>query len=305
MASSCVLTSSWRWLLASHCDKYVLQDGVTLPVVTGKGKQRKRAGQAPDADLEAHQQERRDSNGKASSSMHASVSGTDTASERKSAAVRKKLKQQPQTAGKVFNASAPSNSGPDVAKASLNADQTPAATAAPTAGPAEVPVRADSTEPTDSPMFTEPAKAALGGSKPAGRLLGSKSASLPPFALPGSASHPSLSAGVPAQAASLLSRVSTSTRISMPPGLTQLSSLRSKASVPAVQDTASPDAAEQEAEAAAAAAAVEAHLKTTMQQFDALLQNTLQRTKESVHKVTQFAVKAALARMGNKLRIVW
>ena len=87
----------------------------------------------------------------------------------------------------------------------------------------------------------------------------------------------------------------------MPPGLTQLSSLRSKLTAP--EASVSPSAGdvsdeEAAATAAAAAAAAEAHLKTVMQDFEGLLQSTLQRTKESVHRVTQFAVKAAAGKQG-------
>lgn len=142
---------------------------------------------------------------------------------------------------------------------------------------------------------------AAAASKLDARLHSSKSGSLPPFALPGSASTPSAMSRLPSQTSSLLGGVATSTRISLPPGLTQLSSLRSKtpaAEVKAEDSPGSSDAAAEEAAAVATAAAAESHLKGIMHHFSGLLQNTLQRTKDSVHKVTQFAVRAAAGKNG-------
>ncbi len=264
-------------------------------------RQRKRQHSVLDADAEGLQQERRASHGKASSSVAAAASDVDAASKSKPSGAKQKHRQeapakQPTAAGQAnpeLSAAKPAAKTDDIASKPL---------VGPTAHPVKAASRGDSTGAVGSPSVTGNAQAALASSKAGGRLPGSKSSSLPPFALPGSTTAASILSRLPSQAGGLLGGLSgstpTSTRIAMPSGLGQLSRLRSRAPASDAKESASPTAAKPDAEAAAAAAAAEAHLKTVLQQFDALLHNTLQRTKDSVHKVTQFAVKAAAGKSG-------
>ena len=246
--------------------------------VTGRKRIRKlerSADKALDGDLEARQQERRNSNAKATSSAHV------PAPERHAAALTKQPKPLAQAS--------PEDAAGEFQSESGNVPE--AVDAAKAAGAAH-----------SSPAVTQPSAKVLSAAstKAAGRLLPTKSSSLPAFALPGATSHATALSRTPSQAGSLLGGNASSTRIALPPSLTHLGSLRSKTCVPEGKDIASPVEVEAEVEAAAvaAAAAAEAQLKTVTQQFDALLHNTLQRTKESVHKVTQFAVKAAAGKNG-------
>ena len=249
--------------------------------VTGRKRIRKlerSVDKAPDGDLEARQQERRNSNAKATSSAHVSAPP-----ERHAAALTKQPKPLAQAS--------PEDAAGEFQSESGNVPE--AVDAAKAAGAAH-----------SSPAVTQPSAKVLSAAstKAAGRLLPTKSSSLPAFALPGATSHATALSRMPSQAGSLLGGNASSTRIALPPSLTHLGSLRSKTCVPEGKDTALPVEVEAEVEeaavAAAAAAAAEAQLKTVTQQFDALLHNTLQRTKESVHKVTQFAVKAAAGKNG-------
>lgn len=95
-----------------------------------------------------------------------------------------------------------------------------------------------------------------------------------------------------------LPATASSTRIAMPRGLTSLSSLRTADSIPILKTEAvsSPAVASEPATGSSSAAELaksEGELQATMQQFEDLLQNTLQRTKEGVHRVREFVLKAA------------
>ncbi len=270
--------------------------------VSPRGRQHKRQHSILDADAEGLQQERRASHGKASSSVATTAGDGDAASKSKPSGAKQKHRQA-EAPAKDSTAAGQANPGLSAAKAAAKTDDI---ASKPLAGPTAHPVRAasrgDSTGAVGSPSVTGNAQAALASSKAGGRLPGSKSSSLPPFALPGSTTTASILSRLPSQAGGLLGGLTgstpTSTRIAMPSGLGQLSSLRSRVPASDAKESASPTAAKPDAEAVAAAAAAEAHLKTVLQQFDALLHNTLQRTKDSVHKVTQFAVKAAAGKSG-------
>jgi len=261
-------------------------------------RQRKRL----EADAEGLQQERRASHGKASSSVAAAASDVDAASKSKPSGAKQKHRQA-EAHAKEPTAAGQANPGLSAAKPAAKTDDIASKPlAAPTSHPVKAASRGDSTGAVGSPSVTGNAQPTLASSKTSGRLPGSKSSSLPPFALPGSTTAASILSRLPSQAGGLLGGLTgstpTSTRIAMPSGLGQLSSLRSRVSASDAKESASPTAAKPDAEAVAAAAAAEAHLKTVLQQFDSLLHNTLQRTKDSVHKVTQFAVKAAAGKSG-------
>ena len=256
-----------------------------------------------DINFEAHQ-ERRQSNAKAS------TSDTAAPSQQKSAAQDKKRKQPPDKATDVQPHVTDNGAAGDVQPASRS-NHLPKGTGQSAAAPAHKLTKVGSASITDD--STEAVQPPAASNKPGIRQHSSQVASLPPFALPGSASTPSALSRLPSQTSGMPGgTLTSSTRISLPPKLTQLTSLRSKLPVQELQQADdSPDGSDTEAEeaaaagaaaaaagAAAAAAAVEAHLKGVTQQFDALLQNTLQRTKDSVHKVTQFAVRAAAGKHG-------
>ena len=105
--------------------------------------------------------------------------------------------------------------------------------------------------------------------------------------------------GLPFQVPKLpLTALASSTRIAMPRNLTSLSSLKTAESVPKAEavSTSSPAVVPEVSAALASAAelaASEGQLQATAQQFQDLLQNTLQRTKEGVHRVREFVLKAA------------
>ena len=254
-------------------------------------------------DAEGLQQERRASHGKASSSVAAAASVVDAASKSKPSGAKQKHRQA-EAPAKQPTAAGQANPELSAAKAAAKTDDTASKPlAGATAHPVKAASRGDSTGAVGSPSVTGNAQPTLASSKAGGRLPGSKSSSLPPFALPGSTTTASiLSRLPPSQAGGLLGSLTgstpTSTRIAMPSGLGQLSSLRSRVAASDAKESASPTSAKPDAGVVAAAAAAEAHLKTVLQQFDALLHNTLQRTKDSVHKVTQFAVKAAAGKSG-------
>lgn len=255
-----------------------------------------------EADAEDLQQERRASHSKASSSVAAAASDVDAASKSKPSGAKPKHSQAVASA-KHCMAAGQANPGLSAAKAAAKTDDIASKSlAGPTAHPVKAASRGDSTGTVGSPSVTGDAQPTLASSKAGKRLPGSKSRSLPSFALPGSTNTASILSRLPSQAGGLLGSLTgstpTSTRIAMPSSLGQLSSLRSRVSASDAKESASPTAAKPDAEAVAAAAAAEAHLKTVLQQFDALLHNTLQRTKDSVHKVTQFAVKAAAGKSG-------
>lgn len=276
----------------------VLQAGSVSP----GGRQHNRQHSILDANAEGLQQERRASHGKASSSVPAAASDVDAASKSKPSGAKQK-RRHAEAPAKEPMAARQANPELSAAKpAAKTNDIAPKPLAAPTAPPAKAASRGDGTGAVGSPSVTGNAQAALGSSKAGGRLPGSKSSSLPPFALPGSTTTASILSRLPSQAGGLLGGLTgstpTSTRIAMPSGLGQLSSLRSRVPASDAKESASPTAAKLDAEAVAAAAAAEAHLKSVLQQFDALLHNTLQRTKDSVNKVTQFAVKAAAGKSG-------
>ena len=270
-----------------------IQDGS----VPGKAKQHKpKGGSKPalDADTEALPQQQRESHGNPSSSAD-EVAAPDAASTGKST-----TKQREQQRRKDSAKTAHVKPRLDAPKAAATTVQGGGLLADPTAASGTAPNRRDSAGTKGSPSVLEPVAAHPASSN--GRLLPSKSSSLPAFALPGSNTSSSKLSRLPSLAGGLKSgpmgSAPTSTRIAMPSGLSQLSNLRSRAPPSDVQESVSPSAAEPDAEAAAAAAAAEVHLKTVLQQFDALLHNTLQRTKESVSKVTQFAFKAATGKNG-------
>jgi len=274
--------------------------------VSPGGRQRKRQHSILDADAEGLQQERRASHGKASSSVAAAAAAAagdaDAATKGKTSGARQNNRQA-EAPSKDSTAVGQANPGLSAAKAAAKTnDVASKPLAGPTGHPVKAASRGYSTGTVGSPSVTGNAQAALASSKAGGRLPGSKSSSLPPFALPGSTTTASILSRLPTQAGGLLGGLTgstpTSTRIAMPSGLGQLSSLRSRAAASDTKEPASPTTAKPDAEAVAAAAAAEAHLKTVLQQFDALLHNTLQRTKDSVHKVTQFAVKAAAGKSG-------
>lgn len=84
----------------------------------------------------------------------------------------------------------------------------------------------------------------------------------------------------------------------MPRSLTSLSSLRPADALPKLEtpSTVSPTPASDaplSSSSVAEAAVGEAQLQATAQQFELLLHNTLQRTKEGVGKVREFVLKAA------------
>lgn len=100
-----------------------------------------------------------------------------------------------------------------------------------------------------------------------------------------------------------LTGLASSTRIAMPRNLTFLSSLKTAESIPKAETATSfsPAVAPESLAAssmAAELAASEGQLQATAQQFQGLLQNTLQRTKEGVHRVREFVLKAAGAPNG-------
>ena len=257
-----------------------LQDGGTPASETNNGKEDGQGQTRSDSNLKA-QQDRRESNAKATTSASASPAATNCPSQQKSKAHGQKPKQL-----SSLQADAPSQT----AEAGVKNGQ------ASTSGKDELQLKKTIVAaPAEKP--SQPGGTTVNGSSKLGaHLHSSKSGSLPPFALPGSAST-----AISRLPSSLLGGASTSTRISLPPGLTQLSSLRSKTPAADVKAEDSPtgiDGAAEEAAAVAAAAAAESHLKGIMQHFGGLLQTTLQRTKESVHKVTQFAVRAAAGKNG-------
>lgn len=246
-----------------------------------------------DSTVQAHQ-ERRESNAKATTSATAGSTGV-CSSQQKPAAQDRKRKQPSDKADSGQPQRLEDGAAGDVRPA--NKHHPLAGQSA--AGPAHQLTKAGSAStPHDS---TEAAPSAGGTSKPGVRQHGNQAAAPAPFALPGSASTPSASSRLLSQTTSIPGGMSGSTRISLPPKLTQLASLRSKPPAQGLKADSSPvdsDTETEEAAAAAAAAAVEAHLRGVTQQFDAMLHNTLQRTKESVHKVTQFAVRAAAGKHG-------
>ena len=275
--------------LLHHNPVLALKDGARLAGKVTSDKVGALAG--ADSSLEA-QQERQTSN----------ASGTAAASEvrpshQKSAAQDRKRKQPSGKGNDVHPQGVEDGVAGDAPPASAN-NQLPL-TGQSAAGPTQKLTKAGSASTADD--NTDGAHTAGAGSKPGIQQHSSKGPSLAPFALPGSASTPSASSRPLSHAISISGGVSSSTRISLPPKLTQLTSLRSKASFQELKADDSPvdsDTEAAEAAAAAAAAAVEMHLKGVTQQFDAMLQSTLQRTKESVHKVTQFAVRAAVGKHG-------
>ena len=282
--------------LVHHNPLLALKDGATLAGKVMSGKMGNLA--EADSSLEA-QQERQESNAKAS------TSGTATAarvcpSQQKSATQDRKRKQPSDKANDSQPQRVEDGAATGARPASGN-NQLPM-TGQSAAGPAQKLTKAGSASVADD--NTHPAHTAGASIKPDVQQPSSKIASLPPFALPGSAaSTPSATSRPLSHTASISGGISSSTRISLPPKLTQLTSLRSKRPLQEPKaDESSVDsdteAEEAAAAAAAAAAAVEAHLKGVTQQFDAMLHNTLQRTKESVHKVTQFAVRAAVGKHG-------
>ena len=127
-----------------------------------------------------------------------------------------------------------------------------------------------------------PAQPPSDSPKPVNLLSHSSSAArpIPPF------QAPKLSLPTPA----------SSTRIAMPRSLTSLASLKSADSLPRAEPVSSPAAAPEPAASSSTAAelaASEGQLQATAQQFQDLLQNTLQRTKEGVHRVREFVLKVA------------
>lgn len=114
-----------------------------------------------------------------------------------------------------------------------------------------------------------------------------------PLSHPSSAARPTL----PFQAPKLpLPMPASSTRIAMPRSLTSLASLKTADSLPRAEPVSSPATAPEPAaisSSAAELAASEGQLQATAQQFQDLLQNTLQRTKEGVHRVREFVLKVA------------
>ena len=128
----------------------------------------------------------------------------------------------------------------------------------------------------------------------AAQLAGNSPRTSAPASQPNSAARP----GLPFQVPKLpLTGLASSTRIAMPRNLTSLSSLKTAESIPKAETatTSSPAAPESLAASSMAAelAASEGQLQATAQQFQGLLQNTLQRTKEGVHRVREFVLKAA------------
>ena len=281
-------------ILLHHNSVLALKDGARL---AGKVTSSKVGALAEsDSSLEA-QQERQESNAKATTSGTAAASEARP-SQQKSAAQDRKQKQPTDKANDVQSQRVEDGAAGDARPASAN-NQLPL-TGQSAVGPTQKLTKANSASVVDN---TDAAHTAGAGSKPGIQQHSSKLASLPPFALPGSSSTPSASSRPLSHATSIPGAISSSTRISLPPKLTQLTSLRSKAPVQELKADDSPVDSDTEAEeaaaaAAAAASAVEMHLKGVTQQFDSMLQNTLQRTKESVHKVTQFAVRAAVGKHG-------
>lgn len=268
-------------------------DGARPAVKAQNGKVETSTPTEDDDTIEAHQ-ERRESNGTATTS----ATTVPALSQQKPVAQDRKQKHPLDTGTDVQ----PHRTESGAVGGVLPASGGNQASATMTASTQKL-SKAGSASVTDN--STEAAQTAAAGSKPSVRLDSKQTALLPPFTLPGSASAPSASPRLPSRASSILGGASTSTRISLPPKLTQLTTLRSKAPLPELKSDESPSEVDSEVEEAAAAAAVaiaatavEAHLKAVTQQFDALLQNTLQRTKDSVHRVTQFAVRAAAGKHG-------
>lgn len=256
------------------------------------GAKNGRVGSPVEADSTVHQ-ERRESNAKATTSATAGPAGVRP-SQQKPAAQDRKRKQPSDKASTGQQQRIEDGAAGDVRPADKHipmAGQSAAGLAHKLTKAGSASIAHDS---------TEAAPSAGGTSKPGVRQLGNQAAASAPFALPGSASTPSASSRPLSQTTSIPGGMSGSTRISLPPKLTQLASLRSKPTAQELKADSSPVDSDTEIEeaAAAAAAAVEAHLKGVTQQFDAMLHNTLQRTKESVHKVTQFAVRAAAGKHG-------
>lgn len=280
-------------MVVLHCNTVLpvqCVDGATPAVQAQNGKAETSAPTEDDDNTEPHQ-ERRESNGKATTSATAVP-----VAKQKSVAQDRKRKQPSDTGTGVQLHRTESGAAGGVLPGS-GGNQTSATMTAST----QKLSKGGSASITDD--STEAAQTAAASSKPAVWLQSNQTALLPPFALPGSASAPSASPRLPSRTSSILGGASTSTRISLPPKLTQLTTLRSKAPLQELKSGESPSDNDSEAEeaaaaAAAAATAVEAHLKAVTQQFDALLQNTLQRTKDSVHRVTQFAVRAAAGKHG-------
>ena len=244
-----------------------------------------------DSTIQAHQ-ERRESNAKATTSATAGPAGVRP-SQQKPAAQDRKRKQP--SDNDIAN-----NRLPQRAEEGAAGDVQPANKARQSA-PGLVHKLTKTGSASIAHDSPEAAHTAGSGSKPGVPQHGNQAAASAPFALPGSASTPSATSRPLSQTTSIPGGMSGSTRISLPPKLTQLTSLRSKPPPQELKADSSPADSEtetEEAAAAAAAAAVEAHLKGVTQQFDAMLHNTLQRTKESVHKVTQFAVRAAAGKHG-------
>ena len=248
----------------------------------------------PDNTLDTHQ-ERRQSNAKAT------TSGTAAAAEvrpsKQKPAVQDRKRKQPSDKADDVQPQRVEHDAAGGARPASGNNHHPM-TSQSVAGPAQKLSKAGSASIADD--NTDAARAAGFSSQPGVQQHSSKVASLPPFALPGSASASSRPIS---RTTSIPGGISSSTRISLPPKLTQLTSLRSKLPIQELKADDSPIESDTEAEeaaaaAAVAAAAVEAHLKGVTQQFDAMLHNTLQRTKESVHKVTQFAVRAAVGKHG-------
>ena len=283
-------------ILLHHNPLLALKDGARLAGKVTNGKVENLA--EADSSFEA-QQERRESNAKATPNGTAAAAGV-RASQQRSAAQDRKRKQPSDQAGH-FQPQTEEDGAAGGARPASGNNQLPMSGQS-AAGPAQKLNKASSASIADD--STHAAHNAGASSKPRVQQHSSKVASLPPFALPGSAaSTPSASSRPLSHTTSISGGMSSSTRISLPPKLTQLTSLRSKPPVQELKADDSPldsdtEAEEAAAAAAAAAAAVEAHLKGVTQQFDAMLHTTLQRTKESVHKVTQFAVRAAVGKHG-------
>ena len=279
--------------LVHHNPVLASKDGARLAGKVANGKVGKSA--EPDNTLDTHQ-ERRQSNAKATTSGTAAAAQVRLAQE-DSAAQDRKRKQPSDKADYVQPQRVEDGAAGGARPASGNNHH--AMTRQSAVGPAQKLTKAGSASIADDK--TDAAHTAGVSSQPGVQQHSSKVASLPPFALPGSASTPSASSRPISRATSMTGGISSSTRISLPPKLTQLTSLRSKPPVQELKGEDSPvdsDTEAEEAAAAAATAAVEAHLKGVTQQFDSMLHNTLQRTKESVHKVTQFAVRAAVSKHG-------
>ena len=250
-----------------------------------------------DAIVEA-QQEQRDSNAKTTTSAAASPAAAHTVSQTRQKALGQKRKQPSGTLADAPSGSAAISS--DKGAQAIAGKSRPPVNSGMAASPAHKPSKSGSGTMNGTTTNLSQTPTAI-GSKPGMHLLSSKGGSVPASALPGSASASGALPRLQSQTSSVVGGVSTSTRISLPPGLTQLTSLRSKTPAADAKAVASPAVSEADAEeaaASAAAAAAEAQLKTVLQQFNVLLHETLQRTKESVHKVTQFAVGAAAGQNG-------